>query len=68
MSEYLGPVGLRPTWAESITYTTFYPHSFERLPTPRLTTYNVRSYSALASGTKLKKKRRYIAKNHRRWR
>ena len=63
MSEYYGPIGRRPTPADTICFEAYYPHMFSSLPTPRLSTYNVRSYSALAAGNKLRKKRRHIARN-----
>ena len=65
MSEYLGPssAASRSVPLQDVDFAAFYPHLFAHLPTPRLLTYNVRSYSCTAVSGKYKRRARRLKRN-----
>ena len=63
MSEYVNPNESGSTSLDDSNFSLFYPNLFAYTPTPRLLSYNVRSYSCRAVSTELKQRSRRVKTN-----
>jgi len=63
MSDYYGPLNNRCLPVAQLDFNKTYPHLYKDFPTPRLITYNVRSYSCTATKGKRKRRRARIRRN-----
>jgi len=63
MSRYTGPAEAGPTLLNGANFATYYPNLFAYTPTPRLLSYNARSYSCRAVSAELKQRSRRVKAN-----
>ena len=63
MSRYTGPAEAGPTLLNGANFATYYPKLFAYTPTPRLLSYNARSYSCRAVSAELKQRSRRVKAN-----